>query len=93
MTQTISPRISYPDHGIAVVAEAIRAVSARARTIPIAADSFLLEDLALDSLYLVAVILRLQDHFQVELDPDLIPNLRQVTDLVSAFARDEQAAA
>ena len=35
-------------------------------------DSLLLEDLALDSLDLVAVVIQLQDQFQVEIDPDEI---------------------
>lgn len=93
MTHTISQKSFHADHAVAVVGEAIRAVSARARTIPITADSFLFEDLALDSLDLVAVILRLQDLHETELDPDLIPSLRQVRDLAFAFAHDEQAAA
>ncbi len=93
MTHLISPKSSHADQTLAVVADAIREVSARARTVPIRAESFLLEDLALDSLDLVAVILRLQDHFDREIDPDLIPSLRRVADLADRFAGHEQAAA
>ena len=78
---------------IAVVGEAIRSVSAKARTVPITPASLLLEDLALDSLDLVAVILNLQDHFEVELDPDEIPNMRKVADLAASFANQLRLAA
>ena len=55
--------------------------------IPITPGSLLLEELALDSLDLVAVILQIQDRFQVEIDPDEIPDLRCVDDLL--YQRDE----
>jgi acyl carrier protein len=78
---------------IAVVGEAIRSVSAKARTVPITPASLLLEELALDSLDLVAVIVHIQDHFGVEIDPDEIPNLRSVDDLVTSLKTQLQAAA
>ena len=49
---------------ISVVAEAIRSVSSKARDVPILPGSLLLEELALDSLDLVAVILEIQDRFR-----------------------------
>ena len=76
-----------------VIAESIRGISARARTTTITADSLLLEDLALDSLDLVAVILRLQDHFQVEIDADEISTLRSVSDLVASLTKHLRTAA
>ena len=60
---------------------------------PITPGSLLLEELALDSLDLVAVILQIQDHFGVEIDPDEIPNLRSVDDLVTSVKNQLQAAA
>jgi acyl carrier protein len=78
---------------IAVVGEAIRSVSAKARTTPITPASQLLDELALDSLDLVAVIVHIQDQFGVEIDPDEIPNLRSVDDLVSSLKNQLQAAA
>ena len=78
---------------ISVVVEAIRSVSSRARQVPITPGSLLLEELALDSLDLVAVILQIQDPFQVEIDPDEIPNLRCVGDLVTSVTNHLQAAA
>ena len=78
---------------IAAVGEAIRIVSSKARQIPITPGSLLLEELGLDSLDLVAVILQIQDRFQVEIDPDEIPNLRCVGDLVASVDNQLKAAA
>ena len=84
-----------PQHSglIAFVIEAIRAVSPKARQVSITPDSLLLEELALDSLDLVAVILQIQDRFQVEIDADEIPNLRCVEDLVTSVTNHLRAAA
>jgi acyl carrier protein len=71
---------------IETIADAIRSVSAKARGAAITPDSLLLEELALDSLDLVAVILNLQDQFHVEIDPDEIPRLRTVADLAASLA-------
>ncbi len=84
---------SHQSDLIAVVAEAIRSVSPKARQVPITPGSLLLEELALDSLDLVAVILQIQDRFQVEIDPDEIPNLRCVEDLVTSVTNQLRAAA
>ena len=78
---------------LAVVIEAIRGVSPNARQMPVTPDSLLLEELALDSLDLVAVILQIQDRFQVEIDPDEIPSLRSVEDLVTSVTNHLHAAA
>ncbi|MGP0062920.1 MAG: acyl carrier protein [Isosphaeraceae bacterium] len=75
------------------ISETIRSVSAKARGTTITTDSLLLEDLALDSLDLVAVILRLQDEFGVEIDPDEITILRSVGDLVASLDKHLSAAA
>jgi acyl carrier protein len=90
MTNLIGPH--QPDL-ITVVIEAIRGVSPKARQVSITADSLLLEELALDSLDLVAVILQIQDRCQVEIDPDEIPNLRRVEDLVTSVTSQISAAA
>ncbi len=75
------------------IAEAIRSVSSKARGVPILPGSLLLDELALDSLDLVAVILDLQDRFQVEIDPDEITDLRTVDDLLTSIRGHLQAAA
>jgi len=84
---------SHQSDLIAVVIEAIRGVSPKARQVSIKPDSLLLEELALDSLDLVAVILQVQDRFQVEIDPDEIPNLQCVGDLVTSVTNHLRAAA
>ena len=84
--------ISRPDI-LETIADAIRAVSAKARSASITPDSLLLEELALDSLDLVAVILNLQDEFHVEIDPDEIPQLRTVADLAASLANQLRQAA
>jgi acyl carrier protein len=78
---------------ISVVADAIRAISSKAREASIVPGSLLLEDLALDSLDLVAVIVDIQDRFGVEIDPDEIANLRTVEDLVASINRQQKTAA
>jgi acyl carrier protein len=78
---------------LSTIAESIRSVSPKAREVSILPGSLLLEELALDSLDLVAVILDIQDRFQVEIDPDEIPNLRCVDDLLTSVTNQLQAAA
>ena len=75
------------------IGDAIRAVSAKARGATIAPGSLLLEELALDSLDLVAVILNLQDQFHVEIDPDEVPHFRTVADLALSLAKQLRHAA
>jgi acyl carrier protein len=41
------------------------------------------EDLAIDSLDLVDVLLKIQDHFDIAIDDEDVPNLRRVSDLAS----------
>jgi acyl carrier protein len=77
---------SRPDI-LTAIAESIRSVSAKARGSTIRPDSRLLEELALDSLDLVAVILQLQDEFQVEIHPDEIAQLQTVSDLAARLAK------
>jgi acyl carrier protein len=72
---------------LTTIAESIRSVSSKAKGATITPDSRLLEELALDSLDLVAVILELQDRFQVEIDPDEITELRTVADLAASLAK------
>ncbi len=84
---------SHQSDVIEVVIDAIRGVSPKARQVPITPDSLLLEELALDSLDLVAVILQIQDRFQVEIDPDEIPKLLCVEDLVTNVTNHLRAAA
>lgn len=65
------------------IAGAIRSVSKRTQTMAITADSLLIEDLALDSLDLVGVVMKLEDHFGIEIELDELPNIRTVEELAS----------
>jgi acyl carrier protein len=85
-TTTSTAGSARPDI-LSAIAESIRTVSPRARGATIRPDSRLLEELALDSLDLVAVILQLQDQFQVEIDPDEITALQTVADLAASLAK------
>jgi acyl carrier protein len=78
---------------ITVVADTIRSVSPKAREVRITSNSRLLEELALDSLDLVAVIVRLQDHYEVEIDPDEISAVTRVGDLVTLVTEVLRSAA
>jgi acyl carrier protein len=78
---------------LAVITDTIQTVSSRARDAAITPDSLLLEDLALDSLDLVAVVLRLQDHYQVEIDPDAILSMKRVADLAAVLEEQLASAA
>jgi acyl carrier protein len=78
-----------------VIAASIRSVSKRTQTMTITAQSLLVEDLALDSLDLVGVLMKLEDHYGLKIELDDIPNLRTVDDLGVHLAKllGEQAAA
>jgi acyl carrier protein len=93
MKTTINSTGSGRPDSLEMIAGSIRSISAKARDAEITPDSLLLEELALDSLDLVAVILDLQDQFQVELDPDRIPEIRTVADLAASFAQQLRQAA
>jgi len=86
--------VGTPDPEIvAGITDAIRAVSAKARDVVITPQSLLYEDLSLDSLDMVAVVLRLQDEFQVEIDPDDITTMRRVEDIAASLTKQLRTAA
>lgn len=93
MKSTISHPNSLTCDVTTALAEIIRGVSAKARGMTISADSRLLEDLALDSLDLVAVVIQIQDQFGVEIDPDEIPSLQTVGELAASLHRHVRSAA
>jgi acyl carrier protein len=79
-----------------IIASAIRSVAKRTQTMAITADSLLIEDLALDSLDLVGVLMKLEDHFGLQIELDELPNLRSVSELgthLEALRREHAAAA
>jgi acyl carrier protein len=68
------------------VAAIVRKAAKIPPRVPIGADSRLVEDLAIDSLDLVGVILQFQDHFDVVIEEDAVPNLCRVADLAAFLA-------
>ena len=78
------------------ITTAIRSVSKRTQTMAVTANSILVEDLALDSLDLVGVLMKLEDHFAIKIELDDIPNILTVSDLAGHLAKllgDRTAAA
>lgn len=59
----------------------------------VTAESRLVEDLAIDSLDLVNVVLRIQDQFDVAIDDEDMPNLQRVSDLTAYVAARQGSAA
>jgi len=68
---------------VSEIAGIVRQAARIPNRVPIGADSRLVEDLAIDSLDLVGVILRFQDHFDVVIEEDAVPHLCRVADLAA----------
>ena len=78
------------------IAGAIRSVSKRTQSMVITADSRLVEDLALDSLDLVSVLMKMEDLFEIQIELDEVPNIVSVAELgahVEALRGGRSAAA
>ena len=76
-----------------LVTASIRAVNEAAATLPIDSGSHLFDDVGLDSLDLVALLMRLQDELGVEFDLDVVENLSRVDDVVQLASRMQSRAA
>jgi acyl carrier protein len=77
-----------------LIAEVIGIVRKSARIpprVPIHPHSRLVEDLAIDSLDLVGVILHIQDHFDVVIDEDALPNLCRIVDLAAYLSERRES--
>jgi acyl carrier protein len=70
-----------------VIEKAIREESESVRGRAIHASSLLVEELGLDSLDLVAVVLKLEDQLHVPIGVQEIKNFRSVSDLVELVQR------
>jgi acyl carrier protein len=68
-------------HVIAEVAEIIRRIAKVRPEVPIRAETRLVDDLAIDSLDLVAIVLGIQEDFDVVIDEDAVQHLSCVGDL------------
>jgi acyl carrier protein len=71
----------------------VRKVGRIARDVPISADTDLIEDLRIDSLDLFAVLIAVQDRFNLEIDVEDMPDLNRLGDLVEYVASRRNAAA
>lgn len=81
MTATVAAPSLYAE-----VVDVVRKAAKIPARVPITPDTRLVEDLAIDSLDLVGLILQLQDHFDVVIDEDDVPNLCRVADLAAYLA-------
>jgi acyl carrier protein len=89
MTTTVNdePRL------IAELAGIIRRVAKTRPDVPIGAETRLLDDLAIDSLDLVAIVLQIQEDFDVVIDEDAVQHLGSVRDLATQVAKRAPAVA
>ena len=71
----------------------VRKVGRIPRDVPITAESCLVEDLRIDSLDLFAVLVAVQDRFDLEIDVEDMPDLNRVGDLAEYVAARRNAAA
>lgn len=81
----MTPTLSEPSL-VAEVVDVIRKAAKIPARVPITAESRLVEDLAIDSLDLVGLILQIQDHFDVVIEEDDVPNLCRVADMAAYLA-------
>ena len=77
---------------MAQLTRAIRAVARIPKDVPITAETRLFDDLNIDSLDLFAVLVEVQDRFDVLIDVEEMPDLNRVGDL-AAFVTSRQDAA
>ena len=78
---------------LADIADSVRFVARIPADVEITGESLLVEDLAIDSLDLVGIFLKIQDHFDVAINDDDVPSLRRVADLAQYVARHRGSAA
>ena len=87
----MTPTLSEPSL-VAEVVDVIRKAAKIPPRVAITPHSRLVEDLAIDSLDLVGLILQLQDHFDVVIEEDDVPNLCRVADLAAYLAGRRESA-
>jgi acyl carrier protein len=71
----------------------VRKVGRVPRDVPITAETCLVEDLRIDSLDLFAVLIAVQDRFNLEIDVEDMPELNNLGELVDYVAKSRNAAA
>jgi acyl carrier protein len=78
---------------LAQLTATVRKVGRIPREIPITAETCLVEDLRIDSLDLFAVLIAVQDRFDLEIDVEDMPELHRVGDLANYVAARRNVAA
>ena len=79
---------------MAQLTKSIRSVARVPKEVAITAETRLFDDLQIDSLDLFAVLVEVQDHFNVLIDVEEMPDLNRVGDLAAfVSARRNHAAA
>lgn len=78
---------------VAEVSSIVRQAGRIPTQVVITSESRMVEDLNIDSLDLVNVVLKIQDHFDVAIDDEDMPNLRRVSDLAAYVAAHRGSAA
>jgi acyl carrier protein len=78
---------------LAQLVATVRKVGRIPRDVPITADTCLVDDLRIDSLDLFAVLIAVQDRFDLEIDVEEMPDLNRLGDLVDYVASRRNAAA
>jgi acyl carrier protein len=71
----------------------VRKVGRIPRDVPITAETCLVDDLRVDSLDLFAVLIAVQDRFELEIDVEDMPDLNRVGALAEYVAARRNAAA
>ena len=71
----------------------VRKVGRIPRDVPISAETCLIEDLRIDSLDLFAVLIAVQDRFNLEIDVEEMPELNRLGELIEYVASRRNAAA
>lgn len=92
MSQSLAVANGF-DVAMAAVTDLIRTVSEKARTRLIAADTLLLEDIALDSLDVVRIVMLIEDRHGVSIDLDVVADMKSVADLANALVQEARSAA
>ena len=78
---------------MAQLIRSIRSVARVPRDVPIHGETRLFDDLQIDSLDLFAVLIEVQDRFDVIIDVEEMPDLNRVADLASFVAARQSSAA
>jgi acyl carrier protein len=71
----------------------VRKVGRIPRDVPIGLETDLIDDLRIDSLDLFAVLIAVQDRFNLEIDVEEMPDLNRLGDLLEYIAARRNAAA